>query len=329
MMTGCPIKPRLPGLPGLPGPPDYSRVFYCDPPSHDFCVFLIIAELMRRYHQAPAPLRVKFGLIDDRLGALDFGHLSPHEMKAFPCDATREYFYQMLPNVLRPAMQMIGAVEDAPVYGPFDQPELRGYVEYDYHIHQLVDAARAGFQIPKWVIPDWATRKIEAAFPHRRPVVITLREVAQQPERNSNLPEWVKFAESIKNDYDVIFLRDTCRAWEGLGEFKIAPDASQNIHLRAALYQHALVNLFVGNGPFVWCLFSDSPYLIFKQIIPEIANWAHARPDGWREFDHLEVGDQWPWANQWQRMTWLDDNFDNIRYEFDQFIIDRKIAAAA
>jgi hypothetical protein len=32
---------------------DYSRAFYLDPPSHDFLVWLVIAELMRRHHKAP------------------------------------------------------------------------------------------------------------------------------------------------------------------------------------------------------------------------------------------------------------------------------------
>src|SRR5215831_15800290 len=159
-------------LPAFPGTPDYSKVFYCDPPSHDFCVFLIISELMRRHHQASAPLKVKFGLIDDRLGSLDFGSLSPRDMKAFPCDLTRQYFNQMLPNVLRPAMQMIGAIEYPPVHGPFDDVEMRGYVEYDYHIWQLVDAARAGHEIPKWQVPLWAKTKVKEVLGDRRPVVI-------------------------------------------------------------------------------------------------------------------------------------------------------------
>ena len=57
-MQDIAIKRRLPAL----GPnPDYSRAFYPDPPSHDFCVWLIIAELMRRHHGCKEPLRVKLG----------------------------------------------------------------------------------------------------------------------------------------------------------------------------------------------------------------------------------------------------------------------------
>ncbi len=48
-----PIEPLQPSL----GAPDFSRVVYANPPSHDFCVFLIISELMRRYHKAPGLLK--------------------------------------------------------------------------------------------------------------------------------------------------------------------------------------------------------------------------------------------------------------------------------
>lgn len=58
---------------------DYSSALYCDPPSHDFCVWLIIAELMRRYHDTPGPLKVRFALRNGMLGYLDFGPYSLRE----------------------------------------------------------------------------------------------------------------------------------------------------------------------------------------------------------------------------------------------------------
>lgn len=321
------IKRREPHL----GPnPDYSKAFYCDPPSHDFCVWLVIAELMRRYHGAPAPLKVRFGLIDGRLGVFDWGAKAVLSGEAWPCGVDRAYYETMLPNILRPAMEMIGAVEEPALHAPFPLAEIKDYCEWDYHIGHLVDAGRQGYEIPKWQVPQWAHDEVKAYLSESRPVIITLREAPAQPERNSRMVEWLRFAESIRGDHNVIFVRDTAKAHEALpfvqlqpsnfAESRTYPRASENVYVRAALYQRALVNMMVCNGPNTWCIFSDAPYLIFKQLVPALPDWAHGQPSGWRDQDHMEVGDQYPWASPLQRMTWVDDTFENIAAEFAAFL---------
>ncbi len=311
------IKKREPGLPGVP---DYSRAFYCDPPSHDFCVWLILAELMRRYNEAPAPLRVKFGLMNGQLGAYEFGSVSPWTGSPSPCNLSREYSDQMMEHVLRPAIAMMGGVEEAEEHAPFDQDKLQGWVEYDYHIRSLVDAGRQGYDPPKWQPPQWAQDEVKAFLGGSRPVIITLREAPAQPERNSQIVEWMKFAGSIDGDHPVLFLRDTCKAHESLPLFTTWPRASENVYIRAALYQRALVNMMVCNGPNTWAIFSNAPYLIFKQSIPALPDWDHGNAKGWREQDHMEIGDQYPWATPQQRLTWTDDTFENIAQAFEKFV---------
>lgn len=313
-----PIKRRGRGL-GEPEP-DYSLGFYPDPPSHDFCVWLIIAELMRRHHKAPAPLKVKFGLINGQLGTVDFGPLSPWQGRAYQCGLSREYHDQMMEHVLKPAIEMIGAVEEAAVHAPFNLSDLINYVEYDYHIGHLVDAGREGHDIPRWMVPQWARDEVREYLGGKTPVVITLREANAQPERNSRISEWLKFADYISGDYGVLFLRDTCRADDLLGPFQTWPIASRNVYVRAALYERALVNMFVGNGPSIWCIFSNSPYMIFKQLIPELPHWAHGQQSGWKDQDHMEINDQYPWALPTQRLTWTDDTFENMRDAFETFL---------
>lgn len=319
MPMTIPIKRRTPLLGENP---DYSRGFWPDPPSHDFCVWLIIAELMRRHHKAPGPLKVRFGFIKDQLGSIDFGPFGVKDGRAYPCGVSKEYHDTMLANVLRPAMEMIGAVEEPTLHAPFKLAEIADHVEYDYHLSNLVDASRAGFDIPKWTVPQWAMSEAKSYLGGKRPIVITLREAPSQPERNSNMAEWLKFAGWAKaRSYPVLFVRDTAKACEPLlGNFPVWHKPATNVFVRAALYQHALVNMFVGNGPTIWCMFSDAPYLIFKQLVPALPGWAHGQPHGWKEQDHMEPGQQYPWALPTQRLTWTDDTFENIKSAFEAFM---------
>ncbi len=315
-----PIRRKEPLL----GPnPNYSRALYIDPPSHDFCSWLMMAEMMRRHHQSPEPLHVRFGLIKGQLGTVDFSHYGLMAGKAYACGVSREYHDTMMANVLRPAMEMIGAAEETPAIELDGPPiDLGHYVEYDYHISNLVDASRAGFVVPQWTVPQWAHDEVTAFLGTQRPVVITLRELQQQPVRNSKIEDWLRFADSIIGDYPVLFLRDTCKAGQtrALAPFPTWPRASTNAYVRAALYQRAFVNMMVGNGPIEWCLFSNAPYLSFRQLVPELPQWEHGQAKGWREQAHLEIGDQFPWSLPTQRLTWADDTFENLSREFDKFV---------
>ena len=312
------IRCREPAL----GPdPDYGRAIYCDPGSHDFCIWLIMAEMARRHHGAPAPLRVRLALIEDQLGIYDFGPISLRTGRGTPNrgqpTGLRTYSDLMIPGIIQPAIDMIGAVREPDLHWPFNVDEYAEWVEYDYHLWQLIDAGREGHEVPKWTPPDWAFREVDEFLGSDRPVVITLRESPSQPERNSRILDWLKF--SVQIDQPALFVRDTCKAGEPFSGWTW-PRASTNAYVRAALYQRALVNLMVCNGPNVWCLFSDAPYLIFKELVPELPDWAHGQPHGWREFDHLNVGDQYPWANPRQRLTWTDDTYGNIVEAFEAFL---------
>lgn len=305
--------------PYLTDDPDYSRVFYPDPPSHDACIFLIIAELMRRVHDAPSPLRVKLGLIAGQLGMVDFGPLSLLGGHAHPLVADKAYSDEMILNVIQPAIEMIGGKLESPMHFPFVRDGLRRYCEYDYHIAHLVDAAREGCEVPRWTVRPEADWRVEREI-GGRPIVITLRESSNQPERNSNVVEWLNFAEYAKGcGYDVLFVRDTAKAMEQL-PFPTYPPASYDARIRYALYERALVNLSVCTGPTVWMMFGHAPYLMFKQLIPALPEWDHGNAKGWREQDHMEIGQQWPWAYPTQRLTWADDTAENIRLHFDDLL---------
>lgn len=310
-------------LPSLCQNPDWSRVIYPDPPSHDFVTWLVIAEMMRRYHEAPGPLKVRFLLRHGMLGSVDFSHYSITDGRAYQCGVDKAYSDQMIPNVLVPAIEMIGAVRETPDLNMewISPTDIAPYVEYDYHIGHLIDAARQGHEVPRLTPPKWADEAVAELLGQwsKPPVVITLRETGLQPERNSRLIEWLMFAKSIMGDHPVMFVRDTAKADQPL-PFPTWPSASLNAYVRAALYRRAFCNLMVCTGPVNWCNFSDAPVLIFKQLVPALAHcWEGGTPKGWREQCHLEVGEQLPWASPRQRLTWTDDSFEDIKAAFDAF----------
>ena len=308
--------------PHLGHDPDWSKVIYPNPPSHDFCVFLIIAELMRREHGAKGPLQVSLMLYDGMLGKYDFGRIGILAGRAGVPNLPLSYSNQMIAHVVRPAIGMIGAVAGPDLHVPVDTDIIRRHCEYSYFASSLVDAARAGYEIPRWREPaEWAEREVDAFLQGETPVVITLREASLQPERNSRGRDWLAFAESIKKDHPVVFVRDTAVVNFPLGEWRTWPLASTDARIRHALYQRAFCNLMVGNGSMAWCMFSRAPYLFFKQLIPELSEseWDQGHPSGWKKWEHLDVGDSWPWAHSGQRITWKDDTTDNICAEFEAY----------
>src|SRR5215831_8047015 len=188
------IRNKLPTL----GPnPDFSKFIYPDPPSHDFCVALVMADLGRRWHKSPieklTPLKVKLALLRSQLGRLDFGPFSLSSTKHVLLPPRPGYFQEMYTGVIKPAIEMIGAVEEPSVEltDPNILDSIQDYVEYDYHIRTLIDAIREdpGVIPPHFKPPKWAKEEVESFIQEAkltRPlVVITLREMDYQPERNS------------------------------------------------------------------------------------------------------------------------------------------------
>ena len=320
--VSMPIKAKLPSLsPTL----DYSHAVYPDPPSHDFLTWLVVAEMMRRYYGTSGPLKVRFLTLNGMLGRAQWCEHSLRSGSVYQCDVTPEYYEKMLNGVLRPAIEMMGAVEEPMLNitpedwqsGRFPE-ELQGYVEYDHHCCLLVDASRAGHKLPMFTPPQWAVDEVSELLIGRKPITITLREALEQPERNSNIESWHKFATYLKErGYYPLIIRDTIKANEPFFGFNIYPRASTNAYIRLALYKQALVNMLCSNGPVGWVNYSGAPFIQFKQLQ---TGTGHVQPVGWVTQDHLCTGEQYPWSASDQRLIWLDDTFENIVSEFEKFI---------
>lgn len=209
-------------------------------------------------------------------------------------------------NVMRPSLSLLGFEEG-------DGEEVE-YVHY--FIRNAVRAARAGVPVPKWQIPQWAMDGVAEALEGRKPIVITLREATYYPARNSNLEAWKQFARECGED--VIFVRDTAKANESLEGFETFPAASVNVSTRAALMAQAKANLLVANGPIALLEYMDVPWLTFKFLTPEIADWRPGHPAWWEKMGVPE-GTQLPWSNDKQRIVWADDSLEVLREVWPEF----------
>jgi hypothetical protein len=256
------------------------------PLGYDFLVWLVDAEMARIRAGAPAPLKVGFWL----------GHDAIDRMGK---DGRRNW----LEKVFRPALTLIGAVEDPRA--------IHGHHNPVFVSRGIVAAAKKGEAVPKFN----ASSPISA----EGAVTITLRESEHWKHRNSNLEAWVKFAKMLRDKgQEVIFVRDTAKATIKLGSFKICPEASVDLNARMALYQTAKANLFVSNGPATLALFSDKPWLQFVSIESESSNYAQNTRKFWKESMGVEpYREQYPWSNPTQRIVWTTDSYDNVVSAWD------------
>lgn len=251
------------------------------PLSFDFTTWIVDKEIKRIRAGAPGPLKVGFW----------FGRNGGAGM-----DGAKNR-QQMLDHVCRPALKLLGAVEDPiATKGPFEE-----FFSYRF----ITEAANNGESIPKYktdkVLP------IEPGY-----VTITLRELDYWPHRNSNMTEWLRFADYLKNKGErVIFVRDTAKAKESMDNYPTVPEASKDLETRLALYQGAKCNLFVANGPGNLCFFSDCPFLFFMPM-DDAGAYNAGTSDYWRQCAGIEPGTQFPWFNDNQRIIWQPDLYTNL-----------------
>lgn len=247
----------------------------------DFIPWLIDAEMARIREGMPSPLKVCFWFgRDGKTG--------------FQTKGRRQF----LDNVMRPALALIGAVEDLAA--------VEGRCNEFYLPKNIVVASALGEQVPRLRHPSKTIH-----YPNL--VTITLRECEEWPHRNSNIQAWIQFAEDIQRQgFAPIFIRDTAKAFDRVDGFASDPEASIDIQERCALYEAAACNLFVANGPCTLALFGSRPWLTFIETFPDGHRYECNTPKFWREGQGIEIGSQFPWCSPLQRIVWKKDDYDNI-----------------
>src|SRR5262249_50425488 len=223
---------------------------------------------------------------------------------------------QWLNNVFRPALPLIGAVEDSTA--------MLGRHHEVFLPVNICHFARSGETIPRF--------RSHQRITSNDIVTITLREAERWPHRNSNLEAWLGFAWYLEQQGEkVVFVRDTAKADQQLPHFKVALRAAQDLTFRLALYESAKANLFVSNGPGAFASFCDCSWLQFMDIKPDGHPYWIDTPGLWNQNMGIKVGEQWPWSRPDQRMVWKPDTYDNLVAgweEYKETLISRTVAAA-
>ncbi len=281
--------------------PLYNYAYYnCTsmPLAFDFLPVLLQAEMQRARRGAPAPLRVAF-----------FWGANPDSNMRTPWQK------QCYNGLLLLMPELIGAVVDNyALSSGFNMGETHSCTSF----FPIVERYNRGESIPRIVAPKAASKKmrdcLRGMFGDQAPVTITLRDTQHHPFRNSNVPEWVLFAEWLKDRGEkVVFVRDTRNADEPIAGQMTMPIASKELHARVALYEQAKCNMFVSNGPAMLPVFMDCPWLFFNVLTDDREDFKVNTSEGWRKSTGIEPGGQWPWARPNQRIIWHEDKFEHMQ----------------
>lgn len=154
---------------------------------------------------------------------------------------------------------------------------------------------------------------------NKKVIVITLRQYAYVPARNSDINAWAQFALVLESKgYFVVFVPDTEQALDDLPlplrAFNFFQPACWNLLLRGALYQLAYLNLGVNTGPMSLCWFNPRcRYITFKAITE---NGVQASLQVMK--DKGFIRDQNPlFVHPFQKWVWDEDSFDLLMKEFN------------
>jgi hypothetical protein len=262
------------------------------PVSFDFLYWLVETEMGRLRAGAPAPLKVSFWNARDGVGRLGEPGIK-----------------RMFEKVLRPMLALFGAVE-------VDASQI-GRCRNVYTPRFIVPNCIAGEKVPMAHAPAEAVLQ---AIKYRDAVTITLREAKHWPHRNSKLKDWLRFARDLKARGErVVFIRDTEKAFEPIEGFETFPLASIDLLVRAAVYEHARFNLFVGNGPAALATFIDRPWFQFVHLEPDGHAYFPNTPTFWARLMGVEQGGQFPWCKENQRLIWADDTYEDISAAWERY----------
>lgn len=290
---------RMPPQEREDAPPDaFGYNVAGSPTSFDFLTWLEYCDMVKRSLGCTAPLRIAFS----------FGSSPDYRTALVTPQRTH-----MFDNVVLPLVKLMGGTVDQSILSNCRWPQVFTHKPItDMFVNEKVP-------LPKLTPSPDAFAKIDAILRGRTPVVITLREAEHWEFRNSRVADWLRFAETIKED--LIIVRDTAVANEPLPDgytFETCPEASLCVDVRSALYERARCNLFVGNGPATLAWISSKPWLMFAPLDPSGA-YEPGRTDWWKISQGVAAGDQLPWAKPDQRIVWDLDTYDVLCREWEKF----------
>ena len=153
-------------------------------------------------------------------------------------------------------------------------------------------------------------------------VSITLRNYGFDPSRNSNIKEWVKFADWVsQRGYTPVFIPDVDACWEpddALGSHLVFTDACWNLEIRMAFYNSCFVSFFYTNGVGSLAMLNKNIRCITMH--PVISESLCANQKSYED-QNMNIGDRKApgFGEAFQWLSWKRDSFENIKSEFLEF----------
>lgn len=146
-------------------------------------------------------------------------------------------------------------------------------------------------------------------------VTLTIRQTDFDRARNTNLSEWIKFAEYLEvNGYTPIFIPDAMNPFTDVGRFVSCREAAFNLDFRAAIYSMALLNMATPNGPSIVATMNRNSSMIVVNSTPEGSSISTLR-----SFEEMGIGpnDPYFWYNKKMSNTQLIDTLENLIILFE------------
>lgn len=165
---------------------------------------------------------------------------------------------------------------------------------------------------PGFRASEMARKLVDKRFGEQPVITITMREAEHWPDRNSNQAEWKRVENWLKAyGFRVVVVPDAATGGEH-SEFAL------DLDMRMALYERAVVNLGVSNGPMALCYLTDAPYIVFKVLTDGCVSTT-------REFlaaQGFEFGEQF---SDNGKIVWDDDRADIMIPVIQQWLESRRL----
>lgn len=168
---------------------------------------------------------------------------------------------------------------------------------------------------------------------NKKVITITIRNYFDQLSRNSNLEEWKKTINKLKDKYFIVLVPDTFeftghdsgnKSYEMLYYDYLFNPILSTFDYRLALYETSYLNLFVNNGPCVVSSLSENVNFIMFKFETREEN-PHTDPNFLKMLGY-SVGLNPKYLNEKkQKYIWDEDNSDLVMREIEIFNKDFKL----
>jgi hypothetical protein len=310
---------------------DISYCFYdlaCNLPTFDCVQFCILAEL-KRIEQGRK--FIHFVIVPDR--SINKSNISINQYHSNSDTLWRithivEQVFSLLPSVI--GISSLTFREQSTWYTKnckekqiFPLGFLANKKDHAIHQHMLIEPVSQGKKLSAFKAHDEAVKLVtefmSAQVGTKLAIVITLREYDDQPQRNSNYQAWSKFLNSLDSTrYHPVIVRDTYKSSlplpNELAGFSVFPLAAIDTNIRVALYEQAYINMAKTNGAFYICNFIPNAksitFIDVDDSNPTVST------ETWGRSGYYPGEDAFLRDNNFQKIVWDNDSFDNIQAAF-------------